>query len=385
MDSYLLYSLIVVAIGIGWLLGRWERLRGTAKPAYRGLNYLLNEQNDRAVASFIQDLEVNQETLETHLALGSLLRRRGELDKAVVVHENILTRARLGRDVMLGVQLELARDYLLAGLLDRAETVVQELIKEKGPIRLESLEMLIEIYEREKDWTKAIATADQLLSAGTNESVERAVSHYYCELADKALSAGELPQAEKLLDKGECRFAANARICLLKGHVAFVSNNYQKAINELQQINGCDPVFTQQSIDLLRQCYEERGDGFAEFGDYLARCLETNPSISIVLAMADLRREHDGDEGVSRFIADYLKRNPTIRGLTRLIDLHMDNATGVSRENLAILRSFADALVAEKPGFRCDECGFSVKKMHWHCPGCHDWGSVKPIFGLEGE
>ncbi|HKI74016.1 MAG TPA: lipopolysaccharide assembly protein LapB, partial [Pseudomonadales bacterium] len=155
MENWLLYTLMVAAIGIGWWLGRRERVKRpeTLGPNYyQGLNYLLNEEPDRAVATFIEDLEVNNDTLETHLALGGLLRRRGELEKAVVVHENILAHARLEKDTMLNVQLELARDYLLAGLLDRAEDLLLKLILEPGRIRIESLKLILEIYEQEKDW-----------------------------------------------------------------------------------------------------------------------------------------------------------------------------------------------------------------------------------------
>ena len=168
MESWLLYILMVAAIGIGWWLGRRERVKRpeTLGPNYyEGLNYLLNEQPDRAVATFIQDLEVNSDTLETHLAMGGLLRRRGELEKAVVVHENILAKARLERETMLNVQLELVRDYMLAGLLDRAEDLLLKLVEEKGRIRTESLKLILEIYEREKDWHKAIEIA-QMLAGG---------------------------------------------------------------------------------------------------------------------------------------------------------------------------------------------------------------------------
>ena len=173
MDNLILYALIVGAIGIGWLLGRRERTKTseTVGPNYyQGLNYLLNEEPDRAVTTFIENLEVNSDTLETHLALGGLLRRRGELDKAVVVHENILVHAKLSKNDMQGVQLELARDYLLAGLLDRAEELCVQLSQEPetgkpDSIRRESLKITLEIYAREKEWSQAIEVA-KLLAVG---------------------------------------------------------------------------------------------------------------------------------------------------------------------------------------------------------------------------
>jgi lipopolysaccharide biosynthesis regulator YciM len=140
-----------------------------------------------------------------------------------------------------------------------------------------------------------------------------------------------------------------------------------------------------ESLESLQTAYEKSDQPMDTFRAYLYEALETTPSISIVLLLAQQIREEKGDEGVSRFIADHLKKNPTIRGLTQLIDLHIDNAHGVSKQNLFILRSFAEALVADKPAYRCNGCGFEGKRMRWHCPSCKDWGTIKPIFGLEGE
>jgi len=201
MDNWLLYILMVGAIAIGWWLGRRERFSGKSAEAigpnyYEGLNFLLKEQPDRAVATFIQDLEVNNDTLETHLALGGLLRRRGELEKAVVVHENILSKAKLERGTVLKVRLELARDYLLAGLLDRAEALLLELVQEEGHIQRESLRLLLEIYEREKEWTRAIETARRLVRGNESEKYDHAIAHYYGEIALEQMEAHGLNVTE---------------------------------------------------------------------------------------------------------------------------------------------------------------------------------------------
>ena len=144
-------------------------------------------------------------------------------------------------------------------------------------------------------------------------------------------------------------------------------------------------MYVPESIESLEEVYRLDDRPQAEFRQYLESCLEMTPSISVVLALAKSIRDELGDEAVAKFIASHLKQNPTIRGLTQLIDLHIDNTDGVAKENLAILRSFAEALVADKPAYRCDGCGFEGKRMRWHCPVCRDWATIKPIFGLEGE
>lgn len=392
MDNWPLYLLLVAAIAIGWWLGRRDR----SKPSelvgpdyYQGLNYLLNEEPDRAVSAFIENLEVNDETLETHLALGGLLRRRGELEKAVIVHENILAHARLTRDAMHGVQLELARDYLLAGLLDRAEEVCVKLSRENGDrndsVRVESLKINLEIYEREKEWQQAIEVAKSLVAAEDGDRYEKAVSHYYCEIAEERLAKGEIEAAHEAVREAIGHDVTNPRTSMLRGRIDVREGNFENAINALTRIRDQDPVYVAESLETLEEAYRRDGRPQKELREYLTSCLEVTPSISIVLVLAKSIRDELGDKEVARFIANHLKKNPTIRGLTQLIDLHIDNTSGVARENLSILRSFAEALVADKPAYRCQACGFEGKRMRWHCPQCKDWATIKPIFGLEGE
>ena len=388
MDNWLLYILVVIAIGIGWWLRGRERIKQaeTLGPNYyNGVNYLLNEEPDRAVAAFIEELEVNQETLETHLALGGLLRRRGELEKAVIVHENILAHARLEKEDMLNVKLELARDYLLAGLLDRAEELSITLSSEKGETLRESRKITLEVYEMEKEWQQAAEVAQLLAVGDDTEKYEKAISHYYCEIATDHLGDGDYDKARESISKAIGHDANNARATLIHGKIDIAEGRYEDAINTLRRIRDQEPVYVPESLDSLVEVYEKADLPTDDFCEYLESCLEITPSISIVLTLATVKREQIGDEAMAKFIANHLKRNPTIRGLTQLIDLHVDNTSGVAKQNLTILRSFAEALVADKPAYRCHACGFELKKMAWHCPSCRDWATVKPIFGLEGE
>ncbi|MDK1025098.1 MAG: lipopolysaccharide assembly protein LapB [Gammaproteobacteria bacterium] len=402
MEDWLMYLIILAAIVIGWWLGRREwnpgKKRGfnlfsrrehreeplLSRDYYQGLNYLLNEQPDQAIATFIHSLEVNSNTIETHLALGSLLRRRGEVDKALTVHQNLLTGTQLERAVRQDVQVELVRDYLLAGLLDRAEELLLDLIPEGGQVQITSLILLVEIYQQEHEWQKAIEVVSQLRALG-NVTQQTNVAHFYCELADLCLHTGDLQAAKKHVRSALFEDENCVRASLLLGTVEYDSGNYAGAISALQKIRSQDPALVPISCELLRDCYAESGEDQQGYRDYLSLCLQEIPAISIVLALAGSIRAEKGDEAVSRFIAEHLKKNPRIRGLTQLIDLHIDNAHGVAKENLAILRSFTEALVADKPAYRCEECGFSGKKLHWMCPGCKQWGTVEPIYGLEGE
>ncbi len=384
MDRWLLYLLIVVAIGIGWWLGRRERVKTpeTLGPNYyQGVNYLLNDQPDRAVAAFIEDLDVSPDTLETHLAMGSLLRRRGELEKAVTVHENILQHAVLERATMLSVQAELARDFLQAGLLDRAEATVAGLVDEPGEIRAEALSILLEVFERGKEWDQAIKAAAEI--HGSDRDLSHQISHYYCEVAEELLEHDQPKKAMEALAMAGRQNIANARVLLLRGSAELALGRTLAARNTLVSILEVEPRRVPESLGLLKQAFA--GDAAPELQAYLEDCLQRVQATSLVLALAEIKRETLGDVGVAKFIADHLKQNPTIRGLTQLIALHIDNTSGVARENLSILRSFTEALVSDKPTYRCGECGLSGKALHWHCPSCRQWGTTEPIYGLEGE
>jgi lipopolysaccharide biosynthesis regulator YciM len=393
MDNFILYALIVGAIGIGWLLGRRDRTKTSeivGPEYYQGLHYLLNEEPDRALTTFIENLEVTNDTLETHLALGGLLRRRGELDKAVVVHENILVHAKLSKHDMQRVQLELARDYLLAGLLDRAEELCVQLSQKSetgkpDSVRRDSLKITLEIYELEKEWSQAIEVAKLLAVGGATDQYEKAISHYYCEIAEELLKRNELSSARESVREAIGHDVNNPRASLVRSRIDVEEGHYDQAIAVLTRILDQNPVYLPESLDTLGEAYRLGQRPQKELREYLISCLDLTPSISIVLMLAKSIRDELGDDAVAKFIASHLKENPTIRGLAQLIDLHIDNTDGVAKENLTILRSFADALVADKPAYRCNGCGFEGKRMRWHCPVCKDWATIEPIFGLEGE
>ena len=388
LDNVLLYLLIFFAIAAGWWLGRRDRRKVSPTVSanyFTGLNYLLNEEPDRAVSTFVEELEVNGDTLETHLALGNLLRRRGEIDKAIVVHKNILKNNVITPDDSRLVQLELARDYLLAGLLDRSEELLLDMIAKSGPLKNESRKLLLEIFEQGKEWRKAIEIAEMLASGTETEHFEEAISQYHCELAEEYLGSNQFDAARSALSDAMGHDARNARVSLLVGNLEFKQGNYQEAIRSLVRIKEQRAIYVPESLELLARSYEASGADPEALHDYLKACLEIVPSISIVLFLAERIREEFGDEAVAKFIADHLKRNPTIRGLSQLIDLHIDNTQGVAKENLAILRSFTEALVAGKPAYQCKSCGFEGKVLRWSCPSCKSWGKTEPIFGLEGE
>jgi lipopolysaccharide biosynthesis regulator YciM len=391
MEDYLLGSLLFVAIVIGWLLGRFARSgapvsNGRPMPSddyFRGLNLLLNEQQDEAMEIFSRTLEVNSDTMDTFLVMGSLFRRRGEVDRAIRIHQDLLARPNLNKEQQTTVRFELARDYLKAGVLDRSERILRELVEEGGNCASASLKYLLSIFEQEKEWEQAINLADKMGSADT-KNLATSFSHYYCEMAECALKLNDLVGARQHARKAQQVDRGNVRASLIQGQVEYRAGRPKDAIKALRRVRQQDASFLPETLEPLAVCYSELGQT-EELVKYLFECLANHPAISVVLALSDKVAELEGDEEGAFVLSEYLKKRPSVRGLNRLIDYHIKNTDGAARDNLSILRTFTATLIQNKPVYRCLSCGFEGKTLYWQCPHCKNWGLVKPIHGLEGE
>ena len=393
MNELLIFALLFVAISIGWFLGRRSNpvLPAADDPGqyYRGLNYLLDGRQDGAVDAFISALEVNSETLETHVALGNLLRKKGEVDRAIRIHQNLLGRPSLPRSQVHQAHLELARDYISAGLLDRAERLLLDLVQESTEQRSASLNHLLEIYQSERDWQRAIDIAGDLLprksarAGGEGErgrAVAVALSHYHCELAAEKLQSGEIEGARKLLRQILSRDRHCVRASLMLGELECDSGNFKAAVKALRKVRDQDPELVPETVPLLRRCYRELGSEGSLRG-WLEECLGAHPSPELVLAVADVMQREDGVAAAGEFLARELAERPSMRGLAQLLNLRVGTAQGRSRDELEQLQAPLARLLEQRPTYRCVRCGFSGHQLHWCCPGCQQWSTVRSIRG----
>ncbi|MFV0478129.1 MAG: lipopolysaccharide assembly protein LapB [Parahaliea sp.] len=394
MNEALLFGLLFVAAAIGWWFGsRGRPVSDALSPSppsqyYRGLNYILDGHSDGAVDAFVSALEVNSETVETHIALGNLLRKRGEVDRAIRIHQNLLARPSLPRPLVYRAHLELARDYISAGLFDRAERLLLDL-QQESPEHLRICQhYLLEIYQSEREWGQAIDVASQLLprkqrrqsdTEGPNgQAVVVVLAHYCCEMAAEHQQAGELAEAGRLLRRalqydGDC-----VRASIMQGEIETAAAHYPQAIKALRRVQQQDADFVVETITLLHQCYGETDDRRA-LCDYLQACLDARPSAPLVLAIVDNYLESGDAAAASEFLSQQLALRPSLRGLARMISLQMDQTEGAVRENLGLLQELVDRLIAERPAYRCGACGFAGRHLHWHCPGCKRWGTIKAV------
>ncbi|MGQ0657861.1 MAG: lipopolysaccharide assembly protein LapB [Chromatiales bacterium] len=385
----LFWLLLPVAAISGWFAARRDQRRRPAStpkrlaPDYfKGINYLLNEQPDKAIEVFIKMLDVESETVETHLALGNLFRRRGEVDRAIRIHQNLIARTQLTDEERTLAVLELGMDYMRSGLLDRAEGLFKQLL-EAGVHTRQALAQLVDIYQQEQDWDRAIEYARRLESA-RNKSLRQMIAHYYCEQAEETLRSGDIPAAERASCKALEEDPSCVRASLLLAEVALRGDDREQAIHHYQRIERQDEDFIPEAIEPLLQCYRALGRT-EECADYLNQLARKHAGITPVLALAELIAERDGVDAAIEYLTTELRKRPSVRGLDRLVHYTLASADGRARDNLLLLTEFTRKLLESKSVYRCSTCGFTGKLVHWQCPGCKQWNTVKPIHGIEGE
>ncbi len=374
----LLLLLLPVAAASGWLAAkRSERRAGAVRknydPAYfQGLNYLLNEQPDKAIDIFVQMLEVDSDTVETHLALGNLFRQRGEVDRAIRIHQNLIARPTLDRDQRAQALLELGQDYMRAGLFDRAENLFDELIK-TNLYQEEALKNLQIIYEQEKDWDQCLLVVRRLESL-TSEPLHTEKAHYYCEKAEQACNEKDYMEASNLLKKAQRGGRNCVRATILLGRMDMDRGAYKAAICTFQKLEHQDRAYLSEVLPVLIECYTEVGHR-KELKDYLHELFQRNHGLPEMLALAELIQSEEGNEEAVAFVTNYLQDSPSIEGLGCLILLHKKGADGVEMDTL---RRLVTHLLDARSAYLCNHCGFTAKSLHWQCPGCRSWSSIKP-------
>lgn len=386
MQELVFLGLFMAALATGWYLGRREAIKvrflvephGSAidRHYFIGLNYLLNEQPDEAIETFIRALEVNPETVETHIAIGRLFCQRGDVERAIKVHQNLLARPNLTREQGDRVQFELARDYLTVGMHQRAERLLDELITNQSPMRAEALVDLVRIHERERDWQQAVQVGEKL--ASERPAFAATLAHYHCELACAAQRRRDWKQTRLHLDDALSANRANVRAILMLAELEEQQGKYQDCVRWLYQLAETDADFVPQALPLARRCAD---NGALNLSGYLDKVIDQTkrPPIAIVLERADEIKKHSGIPDASRYIVAQLQAEPSLRGLIYLIDLHKSAVEPRGKENLLVLRGIIEALASDAHQYRCSACGFSARQLHWQCPTCHGWSTIRPL------
>jgi lipopolysaccharide assembly protein B len=361
-----------------WARGYEARVRAVDQGAaprslFRGLQLLLSDQPDRAIDAFIEVVKLDPETIELHYALGSLFRRRGEIDRAVRIHNYLLGRADLPPAERSNALAELGQDYLKGGMLDRAEDAYGRLVQE--PVhRFEALRNLLRIFQMEREWQRAIDCAARLeKEAGENHQV--ATAHFHCELAELSLKAGEVERASSQIGEALRVHPKSVRATLLAGDLAQKSGRRGEAIAQWSRVLDEVPQYAPLVLERLMAALDAEGRG-AEAAALLRRSLQDHPSIdSLDLAFRWIGK-WEGVAAAEAVLREELKRNPSMLGFERLLSVRAGQDS--KDPELGLLRGLIQAQAQKLARYRCGRCGFRSRDFYWQCPGCTRWDSYPP-------
>lgn len=361
---------------LGWLAARVDIKQllseSTALPAayFKGLNFLISDQHDKAIEAFVEAVEANAESLELHFALGSLFRRRGEVDRAINLHLSLLERRELAEPQKLAIRAELAQDYLKAGLFDRAE----ELFKSLNDSRYEqpALRALLEIYVREREWHKAVESATEL-ERQSGIPFRKEIAQYHCEQAVQALLGNDRETARKQLDEALDANKNCVRANVMLGEMEALAGNHEAAIAIWKRIEFQQPEYLGLIAAKILASYRTL-DKTEEGLELLKTYLQTYKLSSLLNVLYEAAIAQQDAETAAKLARDELVKKPSLQTLDQLLQarLILDD----SPQDAHIIHQTVRYAIGNRSAYYCSQCGFRAKHYHWQCPACNAWESL---------
>ncbi len=366
---------------LGWIAARVDIKQliaeSTALPAayFKGLNFLISDQHNKAVEAFSEAMQANTDSLELHFALGSLFRRTGETDRAINMHLNLLDKKELTDNQRSAVKAELAQDYLKAGLYDRAEELFKGLNDTR--YRQPALHALLEIYVREREWTRAIETATELERlSGVSFRIQ--IAQYYCELAMNDIIAQKLDAARNQLHKALDSNKNCVRANVLLGDLEASTGTHQAAISQWKRIEFQQPEYLGLIANKMLKSYRAEGQlkqGLAQLNAYL----ETYKLPSLMSALYEATLVEEGAEKAAKLARNELIRQPSLTTLDQLLQARAmadETKKQSNNQDIQLMQQTVRNAIGNRAAYHCDQCGFRAKQHHWQCPACNAWESL---------
>lgn len=375
----LLFLLLPVAAAYGWFMGRnsvkHKELKGRAsitRNLSSGLNFLLTDQEDKAIEQLLELLDIEAATIETYLALANLFRRKGDWDKAIRIHEK-LHQLKLPKPQAQQIQFELAKDYFSAGLYDRAEKLLVNLVK--SPVLGEmALKQLFSIFIATHEWLKAVQYSDAV-----NNTTSKSLRIAQANMQVEALKAAPGLNNQSLLQLIE-QYPAAMRPRYELALLALQQQQFALATSALRHIVEHKPQWSAEVLPLLQQC--QLADD--EWYQLLSQLANKQNNISAVALLANWLVEHGSATAAEQFLLDKLKQQPSIRLFAQLLHIRQQQSSQAA-EALSSVEELVKAYLEKKSLYSCRNCGFKTRKQYWLCPSCQQWETVEPIAGIDGR
>ena len=386
----LLFLLLPVAMAYGWFMGRNsikqkdQTIKQDLSIKYStGLNYLLSNQKDKAIDSLLDALKVEDDSVEAHFAMANLFRKRGELDRALKVHEHLVRHGNLPTKDKQQAVFELGKDFLSAGLYDRAEKMFNKLLK-SDDYGLKSLNYLLQIFQSTKDWQQGI-NHKKLIVKFNDKRLLHTLANFYCEQATSAFEQDKFIEVIELLEQA---LKLDPNSCRANWLMAKIYENHKQcelACQCYQDIYQQDQEFFPDVIGQMHQCYLDL-DAADDFFKFIKKVYDETASSSALISYLSYVEEKHGNKKAQEFMLSALKRRPTIRGFKHFVKMQMKQ-TGELDNNtsLDLIKELISEYIKVKHRYSCRNCGFNSSTHYWSCPSCHEWEQLKPVRGLEGE
>ena len=362
---------------LGWIAARVDinqlLSESTTLPAayFKGLNFLITDQHDKAIEAFTEAVEANSESLELHFALGSLFRRRGEVDRAIHLHLNLLDRKELPPQQRQAVMAELAQDYLKAGLFDRAEELFKGL--DDSRYKQPALRALLEIYTREREWERSVKIATELERV-SGIPFRKEIAQYYCELAVKSMLENDLHTARYELDKALDSNKNCVRANIMLGDMEAANNTHKNAISFWKRIEFQDPQYISLVADKLLKSYralDQTEEGMQLLNNYL----QTYQLPALVRVVYEATLAEKGPESAALLARNELAKRASLQTLDQLLEARAASDKNDPQDNLLMQQTVRRA-IGNRNVYCCSQCGFKAKNYHWQCPACNAWESL---------
>tara|TARA_B100001250_G_scaffold414376_1_gene452349 strand:+ start:17760 stop:18953 length:1194 start_codon:yes stop_codon:yes gene_type:complete len=387
-STFLLAFLFIIAAAAGWVFAHYSSYisKPHIKPLkihsdyIKGLNLVLNKKNDEALELFTRLAKIDDDTLETHFALGHLFRRRGETDRAIKVHQNILARTNLSNNQRQQALFSLAQDYYGAGLFGRAEGIFSQLTNESG-INTSALEQLVDIYEKERSWEKAINVHRKLEVITGKKSLQ--IAHYYCELAEISRVRGDLDSARQHL-KSSVRSASGVyRGNLIRAAIAKEDKDFPKAIRLYEKSIEFDKRLLVEVLPNLLFCYK-KSNRENEFSDYINQIVSKDNNVEYYLAYSSIINQLSTDKNLYKYVKSFYKNHELI---SEFLDLDYFSSLSSNEQinRISNISNIFRKIALESSRYSCTICGYGAKRIIWQCPSCKQWETVMPKQIIEFE
>ncbi len=380
--------LVPIIFGIGWFASRWdlrlenrmderERMR-QQHSTFKGLSLLLNEQPDKAIETLVKIAQLDPETIELHFSLGNLFRRRGETERAIRIHQNLANRDDLKLRDRDHAAYELGRDFLRAGLLDRAEASLNRV--GDGKYAVPAKESLLEMYQVERDWKKAIIAAMELESL-QGKSHHTEIAQFHCELGQEALRRKDFMGAEQCIQRALQAVPNHARALILQGDYAMAMERPAQAIEVWSLVAASHPAYMHLLADRWMVAYTAVGKA-NEGLDRLRDLLKTQASGELLDIVHKQMMNIRGPEAANTMLSEVMQHSPSLSALSKLAETRLVLEEGSANpERKLELQSILNLLrerTTSLARYNCGNCGFRARRFYWQCPGCNHWEVYSP-------